>query len=67
MRFIRRLKRIGNMKYIRQKLCGVLLLVLAVVSVKASEGDGTAALLIVPMGLGLIFARKPVMDFYDKK
>lgn len=55
------------MKYIRQKLCGVVLLVLAVMSVRASDGDGTAALIIVPMGLGLIFTRKPVMDFYDKK
>lgn len=54
------------MKYIRQKLCGVLCVVLGIASMKIS-GDGTAALLVVPVGLGLIFTRKPVMDFYDKK
>lgn len=55
------------MKYIRQKLCGVLLIVCALWTVRLCGGDGTAAAMILPLGLGLIFSRKPVMDFYDKK
>lgn len=48
----------------RQKLYGVAMVILGVLSAFIADGDITAALLVVPLGLCLIFTRKKVM--YDE-
>lgn len=52
--------------FIKQKLVGLLVIVLAILSVIFSEGDGTAALVMVPMGIGLIITKDMVLmnDYY---
>ena len=57
-----------KMYFIKQKLVGVLVIVLAILSVIFSEGDGTAALVMVPMGIGLIITKDMVLmnDYYWK-
>lgn len=55
-----------KMYFIKQKLMGVLVIVLGILSVILSEGDGTAALVIIPMGVGLIITKDMVLmnDYY---
>ena len=50
-----------KMYFIKQKLMGMLVIVLAILSVIFSEGDGTAALVMVPMGIGLIITKDMVL------
>ena len=50
-----------KMYFIKQKLVGMLVIVLAILSVIFSEGDGTAALVMVPMGIGLIITKDMVL------
>lgn len=44
--------------FIKQKLFGVIVLIIAALSVKALDGDMTAALIMVPLGLVLITSSK---------
>ena len=46
--------------FIIQKLMGLVIVVLAVISCIVT-GDGTAALLLLPIGIYTIFTRKPVI------
>lgn len=52
----------------KQKLMGLVLVILAVLSVILMEGDATAALLIGPLGLYTMFTRKMLITddyFYE--
>ena len=47
--------------YIKQKLAGVILIALGAVSVPVSEGDGTAFVMMLFVGLALIATRDKVL------
>ena len=47
--------------YIKQKLIGVILIALGAVSVPVSEGDGTAFLMMLFIGLALIATKDKVL------
>lgn len=52
--------------FFKQKVLGVVLLVITVLAVWILEGDATIALITVPMGLALIFSRQELVvnDYY---
>ena len=52
--------------FIKQKLMGVALILLGVITAVILEGDITVALLLAPFGLGMIFTKKEVLldDYY---
>ncbi len=52
------------MKYIRQKLIGIGYIALALIVAKLIGEWGCLAY-AVPLGLGLLLSRKPVLDIYD--
>ena len=47
--------------YIKQKLAGVILIALGAASVPVSEGDGTAFIMMLFVGLALIVTRERVL------
>lgn len=58
-----------RVKYFRkQKFMGGILIALGILSAIMSDGDITAALLLVPIGLYLVFTKEPVITddyFYE--
>ena len=48
---------------IKQKLSGLLMVACGVAAPILLEGDATASLLFIPLGLYLVFTRQKVMDF----
>jgi hypothetical protein len=48
---------------IKQKLSGLSMVACGVAAPILLEGDATASLLFIPMGLYLVFTRQKVMDF----
>jgi len=48
---------------IKQKLSGLLLVACGVGTPIILEGDATASLIFIPLGLYLVFTRQKVMDF----
>ena len=51
--------------YIKQKLAGVILIALGAISVPVSEGDGTAFVMMLFIGLALIATRDKVLMIED--
>lgn len=49
--------------YIKQKLAGLTLAVIGVLIPILLDGDATASVLILPLGLYLLFTKEKVMDF----
>ena len=49
--------------YIKQKLCGVVLAAIGIIVPILFDGDATASLLLVPMGLFVLFTKEKVMMF----
>lgn len=47
--------------FLKQRLGGVILLIIAIFSIILSGGDATAALLIIPMGLALIVSKSKLL------
>ena len=47
--------------YIKQKLVGVILIALGAISVPVSEGDGTAFVMMLFIGLAVIVTREKVL------
>ena len=54
-------RRKDKLYYIKQKLAGVVLIALGAISVPVSEGDGTAFLMMLFIGLALIATRDKVL------
>ena len=48
--------------FIKQKAAGALLLAMTVVAVPAMDGDATAAVVLIPLGLILIFTHEMCID-----
>ena len=51
----------NKLYYIKQKLAGVILIALVAISVPVSEGDGTAFVMMLFIGLALIATRDKVL------
>ena len=49
--------------FLKQKLCGVVLAAIGIVVPIVCDGDATASLLLVPMGLFVLFTKEKVMIF----
>ena len=54
-------RRKDKLYYIKQKLAGVVLIALGAISVPVSEGDGTAFLMMLFIGLALIATKDKVL------
>lgn len=54
-------RRKDKLYYIKQKLLGVVLIALGAASVPVSEGDGTAFIMMLFVGLALIVTRERVL------
>ena len=49
--------------FLKQKLCGVVLAAIGIIVPIVCDGDATASLLLVPMGLFILFTKEKVMIF----
>ena len=49
--------------FLKQKLCGVVLAAIGIIVPVVCDGDATASLLLVPMGLYVLFTKEKVMIF----
>ena len=49
--------------FLKQKLCGVVLAAIGIIVPIVCDGDATASLLLVPMGLYVLFTKEKVMIF----
>ena len=49
--------------YIKQKLSGLTLAAIGILIPFIVDGDATASLLVLPMGLYLLFTKEKMMDF----
>ena len=49
--------------FLKQKLCGVVLAAIGIIIPIVCDGDATASLLLVPMGLFVLFTKEKVMLF----
>ena len=49
--------------FLKQKLCGVVLAAIGIIVPIICDGDATASLLLVPMGLYVLFTKEKVMLF----
>ena len=49
--------------YIKQKLSGLTMAAIGILIPFVCNGDATASLLVLPMGLYLLFTKEKVMDF----
>ena len=58
-------RRKDKLYYIKQKLAGVILIALGAISVPVSEGDGTAFLMMLFIGLALIATKDKVLMIGD--
>lgn len=52
--------------FVKQKLLGLSLIILAIITAILTEGDITLAFILVPIGLGIIFTKEMVLmnDYY---
>ena len=51
------------MYFLKQKLCGLVLVASGVVIPLILDGDATASVILIPFGLFLVFTRQRVMEF----
>ena len=49
--------------FLKQKLCGLVLATIGIIVPIICDGDATASLLLVPMGLFVLFTKEKVMLF----
>ena len=51
------------MYFLKQKLCGLILVIIGVITPIICDGDATVSLLLIPLGLYLIFTKNKIMYF----
>ena len=49
--------------FLKQKLCGLVLATIGIITPILFDGDATASLLLVPMGLFVLFTKEKVVMF----
>lgn len=59
-------KREVTLYYLKQKLSGFVLVVVSVLCPIVLDGDATASVFFLPLGLYLLFTKEKVMDFKGK-
>lgn len=50
-----------RMYYLKQKLCGLVLVIFGIITPVVCDGDATISLLLIPLGIYLIFTKEKVM------
>ena len=63
---IRAKKRESALYYLKQKLSGLVLIGISILIPILMDGDATASLITMPLGLYLLFTKEKVMDFRGK-
>jgi hypothetical protein len=63
---IRAKKRESALYYLKQKVSGLVLVIISVLIPIVMDGDATASILTMPLGLFLLFAKEKIMDFKGK-
>ena len=53
----------GKIYYLKQKLYGLILVIIGIITPIICDGDATASLLLIPLGLYLIFTKNKIMYF----
>ena len=67
----RRYKVIMNAKrritiyFLKQRLCGLLLIIIGIICPIVCDGDATFSLLVIPLGVFLLLTKHRVMSFRD--
>ena len=51
------------MYFLKQKLCGLVIAGIGILIPFLLDGDATASVILIPLGLFLIFTRQRVMEF----
>ena len=49
--------------FLKQKLCGLVIAAFGILIPFLLDGDATASVILIPLGLFLIFTRQRVMEF----
>lgn len=57
------MKRKNFMYYLKQKLCGIVLVGIGVIAPLVCDGDATVSAFIIPLGLYIMFTKEKVMMF----
>ena len=60
---IRAKKRESALYYLKQKLSGFVLVIISILIPIVMDGDATASVLLLPLGIYLLFTKEKVMDF----
>lgn len=47
--------------FLRQKALGIFVLIFTVISIWLLDGDATVGVVIIPLGIALIFSKKPII------
>jgi hypothetical protein len=61
--YTRRKTREETVYFIKQKLAGLVLCILGVLSAIVAEGDATAALMVIPLGIFVMLTKNKVMMY----
>lgn len=56
-------RRANAVYYIKQKLSGLILVIIGIIIPFVMDGDATASVLALPLGLYLLFTKEKAMDF----
>lgn len=59
----RKKQKVERLYYIKQRLSGIVMLIIGIFTPFLLDGDATFSLLAVPMGIGLIITKQKVMMF----
>lgn len=51
--------------FIKQKLCGLAMIVIGIICPILLDGDATFSLIAIPIGIGLLVTKQRLMDFSD--
>ena len=49
--------------FLKQRLCGLLMMIIGIICPIVFDGDATFSLLALPMGIGLLVTKQRVMSF----
>ena len=55
------------MYYLKQKFCGLILVIIGIITPIICDGDATVSLLLIPLGLYLIFTKNKIMLIQELK
>lgn len=59
-------KRESALYYLKQKMCGLIFIIISIMIPVIMGGDATSSVVLLPLGLFLLFTKEKVMDFKGK-